>query len=121
MEEYAKKMTPLMREVFEAWKAGYRDPAEIAEKINANVASVRGALWKLRKAGLITEITAFQMLERCVRESHLIARMVLAGNGDASKALERIMVLMEVAQRQLNAIRRYLLIVNPKIVKRTGR
>ena len=121
MEEYAKKMTPLMKEVFKAWKAGYKDPAEIAEKINANVTSVRGALWKLRKAGLITEITAFQMLERCVRESHFIARMALAGNEDVNNALKRIMLLMAVAQRQLNAIRRYLLIVNPKIVKKTGR
>jgi len=106
-----EKLSPLEKLVLREWLKGIKTPKDIAERINAKPSSVRVALYRLRRKGIIKEIDAFEKLVYYLKQIILLSKL-----GDINN-LREIAKLSELALKQTIALRRYFQILNPKLVK----
>ena len=105
------ELSPLEKLVLREWLKGIKIPKDIAERINANPSSVRVALYRLRRKGIIKEVEAFEKLTYCLKQISILSKL------GGENSLREISELSEIALRQATALRRYFQILNPKLVR----
>jgi len=101
-------LSPLEKEVLTCWVLGIKSPKKIAERLGRNRSSVRVALYRLRKKGIIKKVEVFSELESLIT---MTKRAIIEGE------FKRALMYLNQMEVCLKALARSYEIVNPEVIR----
>lgn len=105
------QLTPLEQEVLKCWVSGVKSPKLISEMIKVKPVSVRVALHRLRKKGIIGKVEALTELETLIGLAKIALR---------EGSIEKALVYLNQMERHVKVLSKAFEIINPRVIKWGG-